>query len=123
MANRVAGRTVIDFTTEAPVWEILDNWAQQTGYLPKGHDPASRLYQRGTGFLMAPQMLQLAWTGNAYRLEAWVRMPLYNRIILLGLMPAEMIINSGSFWGSLPRKQAREHVNLLLQSLGLPPIQ
>ena len=71
---------------------------------------------------MAPQMLQMIYTGSSYRLEAWVRIPLYNRIILLGLMPAELAIDSGGFLGYLPRKQARQHVNLLLQALGQPPI-
>jgi hypothetical protein len=123
MAGRLAGRTVIDFTTDAPVWEILDNWAQQTGYMPRGHDQVSRLYQRGTGFWLAPQMLQLTWTGNAYRLEAWVKVPLFNRIVLLGLMPGELMVNSGGFLGSPVRKLARERVNLLLQTLGLQPIQ
>lgn len=123
MASKTAGRTVRDFTTTAPIWEYLANWAQQTGYTPVGQNEVSRLYQRGTGFLMAPQMLQITWTGNAYRLEAWVKGQLLNRIVVLGLMPKEMIIDSGGFMGSLPRKQARQHVNLLLQSLGQPAIE
>ncbi|OFW56785.1 MAG: hypothetical protein A2W01_12570 [Candidatus Solincola sediminis] len=122
MASRVAGRTVRDFMTAAPVWEILENWAQQTGYMPVSHGETSRLYQRGTGFLLAPQKLQVTWMGNSYRLEAWVKGPLFNRIVLLGLMPAEMIIDSGGFLGSPVRKLARGHVNMLLQALGQPPI-
>jgi len=122
VASKVAGRTIRDITTTAPLWEILDSWAQQTGYMPVGHDDVSRLYQRGTGFLMAPQVLQVAWMGNYYRLQAWVRVPLYSRIMVLMLMPAEVIIDSGGFMATLPRKQAREHVNMLLQSLGQPLI-
>jgi hypothetical protein len=120
MASKVAGRTVREFTSGADVWFTLDRWAGQTGYEPVGHDQFSRLYQKGSGFWMAPRMLQMTYTGNAYRLEAWVRLPLLNRIITLGLMPAEMNIDAGGFVGSLPRKQAKEHVNLLLQALGLP---
>ena len=122
MASKIAGRTVREFTGGADVWAILDGWAQQTGYGPGGHDQASRLYQKGSGFWMAPRMLQMTYTGNAYRLEAWARLPLLHRIIPLGLIPAEMNIDSGGFVGSLPRKQAKEHVNLLLQALGLPAL-
>jgi hypothetical protein len=122
MASKIAGRTVREFTGGADVWAILDGWAQQTGYGPVGHDQFSRLYQKGSGLWMAPRMLQMTYTGNGYRLEAWVRLPLLNRIITLGLMPAEMNIHSGGFAGSLPRKQAKEQVNLLLQALGQPAI-
>jgi hypothetical protein len=114
---------VRDFSTGAAVWEILDAWAQQTGYMLKSRDQVSSLYQRGTGFFMAPQILRMAWTGNGYRLEAWVRVPLYTRIFALGLMPSEVIVNSGGFMAALPRKQAREHVNLLLQTLGVTTIE
>jgi hypothetical protein len=123
VASRLAGRTVRDFTTAAPVWEILDSWAQQAGYILRGQDQVSRLYQQGSGFWMAPRMLQVNWMGNAYRLQAWVRVPLFNRIVLLGLVPSEVIIDSHGFLVSLPRTKAREQVNVLLQSLGLPPIQ
>ncbi len=122
MASKLAGRTTRDITTAAPLWEILDSWAQQTGYMPVGHDNVSRLYQRGVGFWMAPQMLQVTWMGDHYTLQAWVRVPLYSRIMIFMLMPAEVTIDSGGFMASLPRKQAREHVNMLLQSLGQPLI-
>jgi hypothetical protein len=116
------GRTALDFQTAAEIWQILDTWAQQTGYKLIGQDQASRLYQRGTGFWVAPQMLQVSWAGQGYHLEAWVRVPLFNRIVTFGLMPEELVISSGGFVGSLPRKTARNHVNILLQTLGLPPI-
>jgi hypothetical protein len=122
MASKLSGRTAREFRGGAEVWQALDAWALETGYRLVGQDQFSRLYQRGSGLLMAPQMLQMTCTPNGYRLEAWVRVPLLNRIITLGLMPAEIIIDSGGFMAILPRKQAQEHVNRFLRGLGLPPI-
>jgi len=118
----VKGRTVRDFTAGADFWQILDGWTQQNGYKLIASDQVSRLYQRGQGLLVAPQRLQVNYTGSGYHLEAWVWVPMFNRIFTLMLMPEELKLDSGGFTGSIPRKKAREQVNLLLQSLGQPPI-
>lgn len=122
MASKYAGRTVREFAAGDDVWQILDGWAQQTEYKLVGQDQVSRLYQRGIGFWLAPQMLSITWTGSAYRLEAWVRTPLFNKIVTFGLMPNELIIDSGGFVAILPRDKSRLNVNYLLQALGQPPI-
>ena len=118
----VKGRTVREFTAGPEAWDILDRWAQDTGYRLIEQDQSSRLYERGTGLLVAQQRLKLSFLGNAYRLEAWVYVNLFNRIFTLMLMPEELVIDSGGFLGVIPRKKAREQVNLLLQALGQPPI-
>lgn len=118
----VKGRTARDFTAGADFWQILDGWAQQTGYKLIAYDEVSRLYQRGEGLLVAPQRLQANYTGSGYHLEAYVWVPLISRIFALMLMPEELKIDSGGFAGSIPRKKAREQVNLLLQALGQPLI-
>lgn len=118
----VKGRTVREFTAGPEVWTILDQWAQSTGYNLIEQDQISRLYQRGTGLLVAQQRLKLSYLGNAYRLEAWVYVNLLNRIFTLMLMPEELVIDSGGFLGAIPRNKAREQVNQLLQRLGLPLI-
>ncbi|RJP31032.1 MAG: hypothetical protein C4536_08835 [Actinobacteria bacterium] len=118
----VRGRTVREFTAGADFWNILDGWAQQTGYRLIAFDQSSRLYQRGVGFLVAPQRLQATYTGAGYRLEAFVWVPLFTRVFTLMLMPEELRIDPGGFTGTLPRSTARGHVNLLLQALGQPPI-
>jgi hypothetical protein len=123
LANKYAGRTAREFETAVDVWNIVDSWAQQNGYMPADQDQTSRLYQRGKGFWLAPQMLKLSTTETGYRLEAWVKTPLFNRIVTLGLMPPEIIIESGGFMAVLPRDKARLNVNSLLQALGLPPIE
>ncbi len=114
----VKGRTVREFTAGPEVWNILDQWARSTGYALIEQDQSSRLYQRGTGMLVAQQRLKLSFLGNAYRLEAWVYVNLLNRIFTLMLMPEELIIDSGGFVGVIPRSKAREQVNQLLQALG-----
>ena len=118
----VRGRTAREFTAGADLWQIVDGWAQQTGYRLIAYDQVSRLYQRGEGFLVAPQRLQLTYTGTGYRLEAYVWVPMFTRVFTLMLMPEELRLESGGFTGSLPRKTARGHVNLLLQALGQPLI-
>jgi hypothetical protein len=118
----VRGRTVRDFMAGVDFWQILDGWAQQTGYKLIAYDNVSRLYQRGEGFLVAPQRLQVNYTGSSYHLEAYVWVPLFTRVFTLMLMPEELRLDSGGFTGALPRKTARGHVNLLLQALGQQPI-
>ncbi|MBC7248630.1 MAG: hypothetical protein H5T73_12765 [Actinobacteria bacterium] len=98
----VKGRTVREFTAGPEVWDILDRWAQDTGYRLIEQDQSSRLYERGTGLLVAQQRLKLTFLGNAYRLEAWVYVNLFNRIFTLMLMPEELVIDSGGSWGRSP---------------------
>ena len=118
----VKGRTVRDFTAGSDMWQILDGWAQQTGYKLIAYDDVSRLYQRGEGFWVAPQRVQINFTGAGYHLEAYVWVPLYTRIFTFMLMPEEMKIESGGFIGAVPRKKARGQVSMLMQALGQPPI-
>lgn len=118
----VKGKTVIRFQGGAEVWDAADKWAAQTGYSITGQDANSRLYQRGQGFWIAPQMVQVSSTPDGFVLEAWVHVPLFNRIIMLGLMPEDLVIEKGGFWGVIPRNRAREDVNKLLVALDAPLI-
>jgi hypothetical protein len=92
--RKYEGRTTRDITTTEPLWEILDSWAQQTGYQLVGQDEVSRLYQRGADLAahvgMPPQMLQVAWTGDHYKLEAWVRHPQSSQLRGGGLVTEEL---------------------------------
>lgn len=120
----VKGRTVRDFQAPAnlDVWETADVWAGEHGYSVVGQDASSRLYQKGTNVLVVPQMLWITWTGSAYHLEAWVRAPMFNRIMSLGILPAEMVLEDGGFAGIVPRRKARKEVNEFLAALGVPAI-
>ena len=115
-------RTVLDFGIQADPWPTIDSWAQQSGYqLTQGSGP-NRLYQKGTGIMVAPMMLQLQQAGGQLHLEAWIRGTLLARISSFFLIPAEMGIDSGGFRAVIPRGIARVAVNKLLNGLGQPPI-
>ncbi len=119
---KVKGRTIREFQPPTNLWDIVASWAQQSGYKPVSRTESSILYQRGTGILVAPQMLQVTLEGGFCRLEAWVKIPMINRIFTLGLMPGELVIDKGGSIGMVPRDKARSQVNLLLRHLGLPLI-
>ncbi|MBN2169622.1 MAG: hypothetical protein JW738_10295 [Actinobacteria bacterium] len=118
----IKGRTVRDFQAAGDVWGALDSWARQYSYDLVEQDQVSRTYKKGTGLLVAPQVVKISWTGSFYRLEAWVRGIMINRILSFGLIPEESVIESGGFLNVIPRSMAREKVNLLLQMFGQPPI-
>ena len=118
----VKGRTIREFQSTENVWDIADKWAAMTGYEIVAQDQNSRVYQRGKGFWVAPQRVQLTWTGQGYRLEGYVYLATFNRIMTLYLMPPEMIIDRGGFVGLIPRNRAREDTNKLLVSLNVQPL-
>lgn len=118
----IKGRTVREFQHPGNVWEIAAAWAEQNGYALKGTDQYGQYYQRGTGFWSTPRRIQLLWTGSAYRLEAWAYVPTLNYVLAFGILPREMILESGGFRGVVPRNMGRKEVNALLAALDQPPI-
>ena len=122
MASRLKGRTTREFSTTLNVWQAVEGWATEKGYRPAGAEELARTYQRGTGFMVAPQMLRVSWTGHAWLLEAWIRVPWFNRIFTLWLMPEEIVVEKGGFVAVIPRDRSRNDVNELLAALGQPPI-
>ena len=117
----VRGRTVRQFQATEDIWGKVDAWSVQSGYKLSEQDEASRLYQRGTGFWVAPQMVKLTAMPGGYNMEAWIRVPMITRVMMLGLMPGEMVVDSGGLVAVIPRNRAREDVNKLLNSLGVQP--
>lgn len=120
--SRYKGRTVRALNFRGDIWPIVASWAQSTGYKLVGGDYNSQTWQRGLGALVAPQMVKVSWDGSRYVLEAWVRINILNRIFALGLLPSELIIDSGGLLAIVPRNKARDQVNQLLAMLGEPPI-
>lgn len=118
----MAKRTALDFSFAGDLWGIVEPWARENGYQQKQGDTSGRLYQKGTGFLVAPMMLQVRQDGGQVHLEAWIRCNLFVRIMALFMLPAEMGIESGGFRAVLPRNIARTAVNKLLPQLGQPAI-
>jgi hypothetical protein len=115
-------RTVLDFPFAGDLWTIVDPWAKENGYNQQSGDAAKRLYQKGTGLLVAPMMLEVGQKDGQVHLEAWIRCNLFVRIMSFFMLPAEMGIESGGFRAVLPRNIARGAVNKLLPQLGQPVI-
>ncbi len=118
----IKGRTIRDFQHSGNVWDIAADWAQQNGYELRGTDQYGQYYQKGVGFWSAPRRVQLQWTGSFYHLEAWVYVPTLNYVLAFGILPREMILQSGGFRGVVPRNLGRKEINALLAALGQPPI-
>ena len=118
----MAKRTVLDFPFAGELWGAVEPWAKENGYQQKEGDATRRLYQKGTGLLVAPMMLEMRQNGSQVHLEAWIRCNLFVRIMALFMLPAEMGIESGGFRAVLPRGIARSAVNKLLPQLGQPVI-
>jgi hypothetical protein len=115
-------RTILDIPVDGDPWPIVEAWAPGAGFQLKQSNGNRRLYQKGSGFWVAPMMLELVLDGPKLTLSAWVHATLFVRIFALFLIPAEMNINSGGFRMVLPRNIARGKINELLGKLGTAPI-
>jgi len=112
-------RTQVSFQTNGDIWPLVDGWASANGFNRKAPTGSERLYQKGTGMLVAPMMLSIRQEGAVTKLEAWVRCNLFMRISSFFILPQEIGIESGGFKAVLPRKIARAAVNGLLHQLGV----
>ena len=115
-------RTTISFPLNGEIWSHLDRWAPTFGYRPQPFPGPGRLYQKGTGFLVAPMMLSVRQENSTVTMEAWVRCNFFIRLTSLFILPPEIGVQSGGFKVVLPRKVAREAINVLLNQLGVPLI-
>jgi hypothetical protein len=115
-------RTQISFQPNGDIWPQVDGWASANGYNRRAPTGSERLYQKGTGMLVAPMMLSIRQENGVVTLEAWVRSNLFVRMMSFFILPAEIGIESGGFKAVLPRKIARDAVNGLLHQLGVPLI-
>jgi hypothetical protein len=114
-------RTVIRVPVQS--WAFIEPWLASNSFTPQQSSPQERLYQNGSGLLIAPTMLLVRQvSAEALQLEVWVRCNLFTRIASLFLLPAEMGVESGGWRGWLPRQMSRDLFNGLLRQLGLPQI-
>lgn len=105
----MASRTVLNFETDADVWQIAGNWAKTQGFqiIEQGHRKQGettlgtwRRYSRNEA------SVEISQEGKRIHLEAWIdgwagEMNIENRI-----------------WGWSARWSARKRVNDLLRRLG-----
>ena len=116
-------RTVIEFRSDTDIWPVIDTWASDNGFRLKVPGDTERLYQKGVGFLVAPMMLNVKRDHQKIRMEAWINVNLFVRLVTLFLVPSEMGIESGGFRLVAPRSIARKAVNSLLGQFGESAIQ
>ena len=111
-------RTNLILRSNENFWPIVEAWAKKHGFKLQKSSKQERLYQKGIGFFVAPQMIKVTYDDQSGSLEAWVKFNLLTRIMGLMLLPREMGIESGGFKGAAPRKIARNAINVLLETLG-----
>jgi hypothetical protein len=115
-------RTQISFAQTVDIWPVVERWAGANGYSARESAGPDKLYQKGIGLLVAPMMLSIREVDGQVTMEAWVRCNLFNRLASFFILPAEIGIQSGGLKAVVPRKIARDAVNILLQQLGQPLI-
>jgi hypothetical protein len=120
-------RTTVVFQVPQDPWPVILAWAQKKGYVPLTAPPpggaGSVVFQKGSGFWVAPMMCAINVMPPQVTVQGWARGTFIARLMSFFILPAEMGIASGGFRGALPRKMARGHVNELLMQLGAPQIQ
>ncbi len=116
-------RATIQFSEPPDFWETVESWAGPTKYKLKESSDGKRTYQKGTGFLVAPQMLEIESSGGHTTMQAWIRAGLFVRMMSLFILPAEITIASGGLKAAIPRKMARKDINKLLESLQCPRLE
>jgi hypothetical protein len=116
------GRSVREFAYQADLWPIIDAWAAETGFVPLEKEPTRRLYRKRNLFLMAPAFLEIRYEKGKVTLGAWVKADFFLILNLLSGDKPEARVESGGLTAAVPRRRARQAVNLLLERLGQKPI-
>lgn len=118
-------RSTLVFTVNQDPWQTILRWASSKSYVPLTPPPqggsGTVVFQKGSGFWVAPMMCAINVTPPQVTIQAWVRGTFFARLMSFFILPAEMNLSPG-FKGGLPRKMARNAVNELLAQLGGPQI-
>ena len=115
-------RTSVSFQPTFDIWPVVDRWASVNNYKVTQAVGYERVYQKGSGFLVAPMMVAIRQTGPVVGLDAWVRFNFFVRLMSFFILPSEMAIQSGGYKGVVPRSLARAAVNELLIQLRQLPV-
>ncbi len=115
-------RTILSFPCPKDFWPQVENWAAESGFTLIRQDGEQRLYRKGHRLLMAPIWVELRREGKQVVLEAWVVADMFLILSALAGKKPEAGIASGGLTAMLPRRRAREAVNILLKRFNLKPI-
>ena len=109
-----------DIQVNGDVNEIFNQayqWLTAQGFVYKQRGN-EMVFQKGVGFLMAPRIIKLSFSGNIIRVEAW---------IVMFTFFGESDCSRGIYWGIVPKKMLLKVVRNLEQALmqysGSAPIQ
>jgi hypothetical protein len=105
----------VEFSSEDSIWSKVDTWAKRHGYALKKEAGGVRHYQKGSGFLTSPMMLDASQQDTRVCFKAYTRI---NGFIVQGDMP----LSGSGVMAKLPRAMAKKAVNELLRELGQPEI-
>ncbi len=108
-------RTTISFRCPQNFWPQVESWAEQTGFVLIEKKTDRRLYRKGNRLLMAPIMVELRREEKNVTLEAWVVADMFLILSALSGKKPETGIGAGGLTAMLPRRRAREAVNILLR--------
>jgi len=111
-------RTVREFTYRGDLWPLVDAWVAETGYRLEQQEDGHRLYRKGFPLVMAPSMVEITEQKGRVTLQAWVKADPYLFLAILTGRTPEMAIDSSGLTATVPRRRAREMVNILLRKLG-----
>ena len=116
-------RGVRDFQANGEVWSAVDDWAGAQGYKVAENSEGRRTYKKGSGFFAGARAVEIESEAKQVHLEAWAIGNMPARILSLGILPAEVTIESGGPQAVLPRKMGRDEVNQLLAAFGQPAFE
>jgi hypothetical protein len=116
------GRTVREFTYRGDLWPLVEAWANETGFRLLQQEDSGRVYRKGGWLLMAPAFLEIHQRQGRVTLAAWVKADFFLIVSLLTGKKAETGIEAGGLTAAVPRKRARQALNLLLQRLEQNPV-
>ncbi len=116
-------RTRVSFIQPQNFWAQVDSWATQTGFVLVEKSDQGRRYCKGNRLLMAPIMVEFRQEGKKILLETWVVADMFLILSALSGKKPETGIESGGLTAMVPRRRAREAVNILLRHLNQEPIK
>ena len=116
-------RTVREFTYRGDLWQVVDDWAAESGFTLVEQEEASRVYSKGRWLVLAPTHLEIRQDGERVVLQTWLKANFYMTMSLFTGKPPEGGLESGGLTAWVQRKRAREAVNRLLVKLGQQTIK
>ena len=119
---KAAARTIRDFPVLGDPWPAVEGWAARQGFTVAAQDGDHRLYNKGTGMMVAQRKVEMRVENGQMHLEAWVFSNTFARTLSLFILPKEITVESGGAKAIVPRKLGRNEVNDLMTALGQPAI-